>query len=935
MFGKLVHGKSYFCSTRMKQLRKFRLNYFSAGVMTAAIAVIFCSLTWKTTAAHSASSHFCSTLTTQRDTIPIIRKDSIPIKNDTLIDSTVARSVVDTTKPLQKIDTFAFKVSKDSLDAPVKYEAEDSAVVMINEKKILLYGKTKTEYKDITLTAPWVELDQETQILTAYNKVDSLGDVVERANFKQGESAFQSDTIRFNFKTQKGLTKNTFTSQGEIFFNSKLSKKVNQNTLYAKDGVMTTCDLDDPHFGFHYNKIKIINNKLGVSGPIHPEFEGVPIPIYLPFGIFPLTHGRHSGLLSPTLETNEQYGLGLVNGGYYKVINQYLDVTFRANIYSYGGWLATITPTYRRRYKYQGGLNFTIQSTKINFKGDPDFTKNKSYFVSWNHSVDARARPGTNFSASVSAGSTKFNQYLSNSPQRNFQNQLQSSITYSKTWIDKPFNLTVSANHNQNNNLHYINLNLPDVGFSVNTLYPLQRKEVVGSPKWYEKLGIGYTGSFNNSVSFYDTLQYGRNGVKPLLQYLLDTAQWSARHSIPITLSLPPVFGGALMISPGISYNQNWLQRTTKYEWNDAAKKVDTSTRKGIFIDQRASFSLGFNTAIFGKYEFRNSRIIAIRHVVRPSLSFSYSPDLNKKHIHEIQIDSTGRKLSYNDIGGGILAYTGGRKFGGLNFQLDNNLEMKVKSKKDTVNGGVKKVKLIDGYGFSTSYDLTADSFKLSNPSFYLRSSLFEKINVTASATMNPYDYDSRGYPVNKLFSHNGKFYLGRVSNGNLSISTDFKSKPKDPKREEARTKQMNEILNDPTLIDQQNLLDDIRQNPSEFVDFNIPWTIGLGFSLTFYEQLKPDYSGFTKKLNSNLNFNGSFLLSPKWNFMVNGFYDFDTKKLQMFQMNISRDMHCWQMSISVTPVGLYRFFSINISPKASVLQDLKINRTRTFRSEF
>jgi len=321
--------------------------------------------------------------------------------------------------------------------------------------------------------------------------------------------------------------------------------------------------------------------------------------------------------------------------------------------------------------------------------------------------------------------------------------------------------------------------------------------------------------------------------------------------------------------------------------------------------------------------------------VVRPSLSFSYSPDLNKKHIHEIQIDSTGRKLFYNDIGGSILAYTGGRKFGGLSFQLDNNLEMKVKSKKDTTNGGVKKVKLIDGYGFSTSYDLTADSFRLSNPSFYLRSSLFEKINITASATMNPYDYDNKGYPVNKLFSHNGKFYLGRITNGNLSVSTDFKSKAKDPKREEARTKQMNEILNDPTLIDQQNLLDDMRQNPAEYVDFNLPWTLGLGFSLTFYEQLKTDYSGFEKKLSSNLNFNGSFLLSPKWNFMVNGYYDLDTRKLQMFQMNISRDMHCWQMSISVTPVGLYRFFSINISPKASVLQDLKINRTRTFRSDF
>lgn len=913
----------------MKQLRKFRVKYFSAGVLTAATAVIFCSLTWKTALPHAPTKYFYSTLTTQQDTIPARRGDSLQYRKDSLVDSMVARTLVDTTKPGQRVDTFSFKVSKDSLDAPVNYEAEDSAVVMINDKKIFLYGKTKTDYKDITLTAPKVEIDQETQILTAYNEVDSSGDVITRANFKQGESSFQSDTIRFNFKTQKGLTKNTFTAQGEVFMNSKLAKKINASTLYAKNGVMTTCDLDDPHFGFHYDKIKIINNKLAVSGPIHPEFEGVPIPIYLPFGIFPLSHGRHSGLLSPSIETNEQYGLGLVNGGYYKVINDYWDVTFRGDIYSYGGWRATISPTYRKRYRYNGAFNITALTTKLNFKGDPDFSKNKSYAVQWNHSVDPRARPGTSFSASVNASSTKFNRYVPNSPQQNFQNQQTSSIAYSKSWEKQGINLTVSANQNQNNNLHYINLNLPDIGLSVSTKYPFQKKELVGTPKWYEKLGIGYNGSFNNSVSFYDTLSYGRNGVKSLFKYLLDTTQWTAHHSIPITLSLPPILGGALMISPGISYGQDWIQRITTYSWDTGAKKVDTNFRKGVFIDQRASFSLGFATALFGKYQFKN---FTVRHVVRPTFGLSYSPDLNKKYLQRITIeDSTKRELFYNEIGGGLLSYATGRSFGGITFQLDNNLEMRVKSKKDTADNGTKKVRLIDGYGFSTGYDLLADSFRLSNPNIYLRSSLFDKISITASAAMNPYDYDDHGFPVNKLFSHNGKFYPGRITNGNLSVSTNFKSKPKDQQKDEARKKQMHEILSDPATLDQQNLLDYMRQNPNEFVDFNIPWSGNLGLSLSFYERLKTDYSGFEKIFSSNLSFGGSFLLSPKWNFNVNGYYDLDTKKLQMFTMNISRDMHCWQMSISVTPVGLYRFFSINISPKSSMLQDLKINRTRTF----
>lgn len=912
----------------MMQLLKIRSIYCSAGILTAAFVLITCTLTWKTAAAHVSSHFFYSNLTALQDTVPTIKNDTIPNKKDSLSDSTIVRTGIDSA---QKTDTFSFKVSKDSLDAPVNYEAEDSAVVMIAQKKIFLYGKTKTTYKDIELTAPKVELDQQTQIVTAYNKLDSAGDVVERANFKQAETSFQSDTIRFNFKTQKGLTKNTFTQSGDIFIQGDDVKKVSPTTMYAKHGVMTTCDLDDPHFGFRYNKIKIINKKLAVSGPIHPEFEGVPVPIYLPFGIFPLSTGRHSGFLAPSLETNDQYGLGLVNGGYYKVINDYWDITLRTKFYSYGGWALDLSPTYRRRYKYQGGLNLSVISTKLNFKGDPDYQKNMSYFINWNHSADARARPGTSFSASVNAGSTSYNKYVSNNPQLNFQNIMSSSITYAKTWIGTPFNLTVSANHNQNNNLHYITLNLPDVGFTMNTIYPLQKKEVVGTPKWYEKLGVGYNGSFTNSVSFYDTLSYGKNGVKPIFKYLLDTAQWAAHHNIPITLSLPPVLGGALLISPGVSYSQDWLQRVTIYSWDSARNKVDTSLRKGLFIDQRTSFSLGFNTAIFGKYDFKNSKILSIRHVMRPSVSLSYSPDFNKQHLHRVQVDSTGDILLYNEIGGSFLNNTTGRTFGGISFQLDNNLEMKVRSKKDTTNGGIKKVRLIDGFGFSSGYNFLVDSFQLTNPVFYIRSSLFEKISITATANLNPYDYDGRGFPISKLFSHNGQFYWGRIQNASLAVSTSFKSKPKDDKKEQQRQKQLNEIMTDPNLTDQQGLVDYMQQNPAEFVDFNIPWSVSLSFSLSYYQQMKPDYSGFQGKMNSNVSVNGSFSLSPKWMFTANGYYDLTTNKIQMFQMNISRDMHCWQMAIGITPIGLYRYFNINISPKSSILQDLKVNRTRTF----
>jgi len=472
---------------------------------------MFCTLTWKTAANGVWPPDFRSALTftsiKRADTTkPILRRpanNNLLLTNDTKPDTTKPLLPVTTrtdksnndikdTSIKEKVDTFNLKISKDTLEAPLKYAAEDSAVVLITDKKILLYGKTKTEYKDITLTAPKVEVDQQTEIVTAVNSRDSTGAVKETAHFKSGDNDFTSDTIRYNFKTQVGLTKNTFTMQGEFLVIAQQAKKVNENTTFAKGATFTTCLLDEPHFGITAGKMKIINQKLAVSGPANLQFEGVPVPLILPFGFYPLSQGRKSGLLPPQFATNEQFGLGLEGLGYYKVISPYWDVKLYGNIYSYGGWSVNVNPTYRKRYRYSGVFNVSMQATKQNFKGDPDFLKNKSFFITWSHSVDGKARPGTTFSANVNAGSTKFNQLVPNSNQINFQNQLGSSITYAKTWAGKPYNLTLSANHNQNNRTRLINLSLPEAGFSVNTLYPFQGKTQVGKAKWYEKLGIGY-----------------------------------------------------------------------------------------------------------------------------------------------------------------------------------------------------------------------------------------------------------------------------------------------------------------------------------------------------------------------------------------------------------------------------------------------------------
>jgi hypothetical protein len=902
----------------MRQLRKFKPNYFFSGMA----AVIFCTVTCETTAQRIPGSDFIRPLTAADTVKPRTKTDTT--SRVVIISSDTTKLTGTDSSTILRTDTFSLKLSKDTLDAPVNYEAEDSAVVLVLQKKILLYGKTKTEYKDIVLTAPQIELDQETQVLTAYNKEDSVGQVIEDAHFVQGENTFTSDTIRYNFKSQRGLTKNTITQQGEMFVHGEYVKKVDNNVTYVKRGFFTTCNLDDPHFGFRAGKIKVINQKLAVSGPARPEFEGVPVPVYLPFGFFPLSQGRHSGLLPVQFETNEQFGLGLTGLGYYKVMNDYWDVKVYGNVYSYGGWSANVNPTYRKRYRYSGAFNFGLQNTKFNFKGDPDYIKNKSYTLTWNHSSDSRARPGTSFSANVNASSTSYNQYVPNSPQLNFQNFLGSSITYSKTWQDKPYNLTLSANHSQNARNHLVLMSLPDAGFTVNTIYPFQKKDFVGSKKWYEQLGVAYNGSFRNQIAFYDTAFKLRN--------LIDTLQWGAQHNIPITLSLPPILGGAIMVSPSISYSQVWIAQKFRRKWNDVTDKLDTTVTKGLFIDQQTSFGLSFNTAIFGTYQFKNSRIYALRHVIRPSVSINYKPDLSKKHFYSEKVDTTGYIARFSEFEGALYSGYGEGQNGGVSFQLDNNLEMKWRSRKDTGENAIKKIRLIDGYGFSTSYNFLADSMKLSPFQFYFRTNLFDKINISANATLDPYQTDSRGRDINKYTWSGGKFNLGRITTGSVSVSTNFQSKPKDEKKEEQKQQQLNEYKNDPALIaDQQRLLDYMRQNPAEFVDFNIPWSISLSYSLYFREQFKPDYSGFEKTFTSSANFNGSFSLTPKWMFNLNGYYDFDTKKLQTFTMSIAREMHCWQLSINVTPIGLYRYFNFTISPKSGILQDLKVNRTRSF----
>jgi len=897
----------------MNQLNKGKAKNISVLVLVLLLFAItlYCS------AGGFNTSHFHSFLTV--DTVPVNKTDTQKLKSSVSITSSVTKKIADT-NIVQKIDTLTYKPSKDGLDAPVVYHADDSMVMDIPGKKIILYGKgTSVKYTDNELYAPRIEFDQRTSIVSAYLVRDSNGNVISFATFNQADFKTKSDSMSFNMKTMKGITKSTYTQQGEIYFHAEKIKKVDPDVFYGYKGQFTTCNLDTPHFSFVSKKFKFINKKMAITGPVHPEFENVPIPVYLPFGIFPLQKGRHSGLLAPTFTANEQLGLALEGLGYYKVLNDKWDVVLRGTIYSYGGWTANLSPRYYKRYRYQGNLTLDVQRLR-----DLDRSGARNFNVRWSHSSDSKARPGVSFNASLNAGSSGFNSAVPNSPQRNFQNQLNSSITYSKIWKDKPFNLNISGNHNQNTNSKLWNINLPDIGFNVNTLYPLRRKEVIGAYKWYENLGIALNTNVRSLSSFYDTLGN-------FLGEFAKNYQWGANHNVPISLSLPQL--GNFQVAPNVSYVERWYQEKFVRSWNGSTKKLDTTISKGFYTAREMNFGLGVSTRIFGMYTFKKkSKVQAIRHEIRPQISANYKPDMNRQNWYSTQTDTSGNKGRYSFYERSVFGAFGEGRFGGLSFGIDNNLQMKVRNKKDTSADAVKKITLIDGFSITSAYNFLLDSFKLSPFNINLRTNLFEKISIAAGAVVVPYATNSQGDFINK-YAWNQKVAMGKLTSANIAVQSQFKGGDKNeklPVQNLQQNSQLNPISGLP-LNEYQQEAAYISNNPGEYANFNIPWSISFQYALNYNRVPNGFGTGYKGAVTQNISWTGSLNLTSRWQIGINGSYNITLKELGLISMYVTREMHCWQMAINISPVGRYRSFNISISPKSGLLRDLKINRTRYF----
>jgi LPS-assembly protein len=903
----------------MNQLYKGKAKYISVSTL----ALLSLAITLYGKAGRSQHDHFHSYLTS--DTLPkkntstvvpsSVDSNSIRNKNNARVGNRAI--IADTVVP--KVDTVNFKMSKNALDAPVTYHADDSMVLDIPGKKILLYGKeTRVKYQDNELVSPRIEFDQRSNLMSAYLVRDSNGKVISFPTFTQGDFKTVSDSIKFNPKTGKGITKGSYTNQGEIYVYGERIKKVDADVFYAWKGRFTTCNLDTPHFSFVSKRIKFVNKKMAYTGPVHPEVEMVPIPIVLPFGIYPLRQGRHSGVLAPTFTANEQLGLALEGLGYYKVLSERWDMVARGTIYSYGGWTAGINPRYYKRYRYQGNFAFNVQHFR-----DLDNAGGRNFNISWTHTADTKSRPGVQFNASVNAGSSKFNSSIPNSPVRNYQNQMNSSITYSKVWKDKPFNLSIGANHNQNTNSKLININLPDIAFNVNTVYPFRRREPIGEYKWYENLGVALNTNVKSLSSFYDT-------SGGFFNQLIDKFQWGASHNIPLTLSLPQI--GPLQIAPSISYQEHWYQQRFRRSWNSADQKVDTTINKGFYTAREMSFGLSATTRIFGMFNFgKHARLRALRHEIRPSVSVSYKPDMNRQNWYTTQVSTAGDVARFSVYDGSIFGPFSEGKFGGLSFGLDNNIQIKVRNRKDTTEGATKKVTLLDGLSINGSYNFMADSFKLSSFSVAARTNLFDKINITANAVLDPYLTDSRGERINKLVWSRKALTLGKLVSGNVAVQSSFRGGDKKEKLNVPnQAQQLNPYTNLP-LNEYEQEAAYINNNPGQFANFNIPWSISFSYSLNFYRQRKLDYSGFETNFNQNISWNGTLNLTPKWQLGMNAYYNITLHEINQLSMYITREMHCWQMAINISPVGRYRFFNISISPKSGILRDLKINRTRYF----
>ncbi|WP_429670528.1 putative LPS assembly protein LptD [Flavobacterium flavipigmentatum] len=839
--------------------------------------------------------------------------------------TTVTESPVDTVK----VDSI--KPKKTFLDGKVKYRAKDYAKIDQKKKLITLYNEAELYYKDVELKSGIIVLDYEKDEVYAGRIKDSAGVLIQYPNFKQGASEVQPDSIRFNFKTKKALIYNSRTEQGEFRIKAEVTKKENDSVYFLKRARFTTAkDIDDPEYYFLTRKVKFVPGKKIVTGLTNMVIADVPTPIALPFAFFPMSEEKSiSGIIIPSYNDSNTRGFSLQNGGYYFALSDNYDLTVLGDYYTNGSYAMRFESAYAKIYKYRGNVNIRFENLINSERGYPDYSKQNIYNIQWSHSKDSKSNPNSTFSASVNLGSSKYFKQSINQANvgSNLNNTLSSSISYNRTFNTLPqARIAVTATHTQNTQTEVINMTLPSLQASIDRVYPFVGKDGV-KKGFIKNINLQYNLSGKNSYVTTDSLFF-----KP---QMFRDAEIGMQHSIPLSTNFK-VFK-YFSASASANYQETWVNKTIEKSYNIDQSKVIDRTVNGFDAFRTYNFSSSLGTTIYGTFKFgENKRIQAIRHVMRPSISYAYTPSF-EKYYDTYALDATGTTIKdYTRFEGGIYGSPGLSNSNIVGFDLSNTFEAKVRDS-DSTKTEPKKMMLLNNLNFSTSYNFNADgetTFAWEPVRVSGGTQLFEnKMNVNFAATLNPYAIDNSGQQINVFNIDNGGS-LFRMTSANVTLNYSFSNKGtgKDDKNQQS---QRNGGRND-DLFGTNTDLNDTRNSQfseddneddviTKFFNAKLPWDMTMAYSLTYSNVNRENkISGNSIMISANMD------ITPKWKGGVSTGYDFVQKGVTFTQLRFERDLLSWRMAFNWTPLGEFSNWNFFIGIKSGILSDIKWNKRST-----
>lgn len=857
-------------------------------------------------------------------------KDSLPPAEDSIARRRDSLRVADSTSRADSL----FLLDKSSLTRPAFSGAKDSIRQDFSngQRKMYYWGDVEVSYENIKLKADYMEYDMSTGTVYARGTYDSLAQEWKgQPEMTQGSQTFNMEEVRYNFNTRKARITNMITKEDDGILHGKNIKMMPDKSINITKGKYTVCDLEHPHYYLKLSSAKVVTkpSQKTVFGPAHLVVEDVDLPIGIPFGFIPKRPDRATGLLMPSFGEENARGFYLRDAGMYFVLGDYFDMSLTGDYYTLGSWAANLNSRYMVKYKFTGNLAVNYSVDQTGEKGSTDFFQSKNFGVRWSHSQDSKAHPGTSFSASVNFSSPSNSRYNSHSVSEALQNQISSSISYSKNWNGK-FNLSVNALHSQNSRDSSYTFTLPNITFSVSTFYPFKIKNRVGKERFYEKFALGYNTSIQNKINF-KASEFGEPGF-------IDKFQNGVAHNFSIKLPDFTLFK-YLNVAPNVSYGMNWFFRKSEAYFDPETNSVKTEMGKqfGTFgATHNYSGSLSMSTRIYGMYNFgKYHKIQALRHVVSPSVSMSFSPEKGKafngwRTFNYVDTLGVQKSYDYNIYQGQINSAPGKGKSATMSISLGNNLEAKVRDMKDTTGTGSKKVKILDQFNFSTGYNFLADSLKMNNVGLSMSTSIFGKLGINGNMNFDPYAINERGQRVNKYNLLETGVPL-RLTNVSTSVSYSLSGKGTVKGNDGSKSSggdgggsgnpadYYRRIYYHPLTGEY------IPGGWLYYTNPNVPWSLNFNYSFSMSRSYSYANNQLSKKDNytQTLGVQGNIQLTPKMSVQAQSGWDFTAMKMTTTQFSFRYDLHCFNISVSWVPSGMYQSYSFLISANAAALADL------------